>query len=245
MHRREEIEQIYNTPANLRLKHIAIGVICVAIILMGIAAILIDDISDTMLLVMRGCAGLCAILFVIIVGILTYRVNNTYIKSSTQSNLIKNAKIMDKLELTRKIAEELNEEIGLTTIFIYPNKDKEITLTSSKFGGLPYWDDSLPYPTDNKGNKLKLLAQFNLGEIAEACHSCGGLLPESGMLQFFILPEEDCFYGSDLDDYTNNNLFRVIYHPSINPEITVEDIRDLNIRKHSHWKTTMNRSQVK
>ena len=81
----------------------AIGVICVAIILMGIAAILIDDISDTMLLVMRGCAGLCAILFVIIVGILTYRVNNTYIKSSTQSNLIKNAKIMDKLELTEKL----------------------------------------------------------------------------------------------------------------------------------------------
>ena len=229
MHQREEIEKIYNTPANLRLKHIAIGVICIAIILMGIAAILIDDISDTMLLVMRGCAGLCAIIFVIIVGILTYRVNNTYIKSSTQSNLIKNAKIMDKLELTRKIAEELNEEIGLTTIFIYPNKDKEITLTSSKFGGLPYWDDSLPYPTDNKGNKLKLLAQFNLGEIAEACHSCGGLLPESGMLQFFILPEKDCFYGSDLDDYTNNNLFRGIYHPSINPEITVEDILDLDI----------------
>lgn len=229
MHQREEIQKIYNQPANLRLKHIAIGVICIAILLMGIAAFLIDDISDTMLLVMRGCAGLCAIIFVIIVGILTYRVNNTYIKSSTQSNLIKNAKIMDKLELTRKIAEELNEEIGLTTIFIYPNKDKEITLTSSKFGGLPYWDDSLPYPTDNKGNKLKLLAQFNLDEIAEACHSCGGLLPESGMLQFFILPEEDCFYGSDLDDYTNNNLFRVIYHPSINPEITVEDIRDLNI----------------
>ena len=73
--------------------------------------------------------------FVIIVGILTYRVNNTYIKSSTQSNLIKNAKIMDKLELTRKIAEELNEEIGLTTRFssLSRTKTKEITLTSSKF----------------------------------------------------------------------------------------------------------------
>lgn len=80
MHRCEEIEQIYNTPANLRLKHIAIGVICVAIILMGTAAFLIDDISDTMLLVMRGCAGLCAVLFVIIVGILTYRVNSTHVR---------------------------------------------------------------------------------------------------------------------------------------------------------------------
>lgn len=42
----------------------------------------------------------------------------------------------------RKITDELHEEIGVPTIFIYPDKLKEISLTSSKFGGLPYWDKS-------------------------------------------------------------------------------------------------------
>lgn len=36
-------------------------------------------------------------------------------------------------------------------------------------------------------------------------------------------------YGSDIDDFTNNNKFRVIYHPSINTRITTEDILELDI----------------
>ena len=136
---------------------------------------------------------------------------------------------IDKFELTRKITEELNEEIGVPTIFIFPNKSKETSLTSSKFGGLPYWDKSLPYPTDKDGNKLKLLAQFNLGEISETCESDLGLLPNEGMLQFFLLAGEDNFYGSDLDDATNNNNFRVVYHPVIKEGFTVKDAEQLQI----------------
>lgn len=137
--------------------------------------------------------------------------------------------ITDKLELTRKISAELDEEIGVNTIFIYPNKRKKISLTSSKFGGLPYWDKSRPYPTDKNGNKLKLLAQFNLREVSKECQSNIGLLPNEGILQFFLLSSDDYLYGSDLDDYTNNNHFRVIYHSSINPNITEEDILDSHI----------------
>lgn len=135
--------------------------------------------------------------------------------------------IIDKLELTRKISAELDEEIGVNTIFIYPNKRKKISLTSSKFGGLPYWDKSRPYPTDKNGNKLKLLAQFNLREVSKECQSNIGLLPNEGILQFFLLSSDDYLYGSDLDDYTNNNHFRVIYHSSINPNITEEDILEV------------------
>jgi len=135
---------------------------------------------------------------------------------------------IDKLELTRKIADELNEEIGLSTILIYPNKRKKVTLTSSKFGGLPYWDNSQAYPTDKDGNKLKLLAQFNLDEISEYGFDRINVLPKSGILQFFLLSRNDYLYGSDLDDYTNNNCFRVIYHSSIK-NITKEDVLALCI----------------
>ncbi len=137
--------------------------------------------------------------------------------------------IIDKLELTRKIVDELNEEIGLSTILIYPNKRKKVTLTSSKFGGLPYWDDSKVYPTDKSGNKLKLLAQFNLDDISEYFLDRRDLLPKSGLLQFFLLSGNDYLYGSDLDDYTNDNCFRVIYHSTVNKSITREDIQALGI----------------
>ncbi len=136
---------------------------------------------------------------------------------------------IDRLKLIRKITDELNEEIGVPTIFIYPNKRKKVSLTGSKFGGLPYWDNSQPYPTDKKGNKLKLLAQFNLSEVSNACHSDIGLLPDKGILQFFLLSDDDYLYGSDLDDYTNDNHFRVIYHPSINKNVTIGDVVKLNI----------------
>lgn len=136
---------------------------------------------------------------------------------------------IDKVELTRKITDELNEEIGVPTIFINPNKRKKISLTSSKFGGMPYWDSSLPYPTDKNGNKLKLLAQFNLYEISEVCKGDVGLLPKEGILQFFLLSGSNYSYGSDFENYTNDDHFRVIYHPTINPNITVEDVQNLHI----------------
>lgn len=136
---------------------------------------------------------------------------------------------IDKAKLARQITDELNKEIGVPTIFIHPNKRKKIALINSKFGGLPYWDKSVPYPTDKNGNKLKLLAQFNLNEISEACNGEVGLLPKEGILQFFLLSGNDYLYGSDLNDYTNNNRFRVVYHSIIDPNITVEDIQNLCI----------------
>ena len=61
--------------------------------------------------------------------------------------------------------------------------DTESAPTSfdSKVGGLPYWDPAKTYPTDSKGNKMRLLAQINFDrEKVEAP------LPQGGMLQFFL-----------------------------------------------------------
>lgn len=76
---REELRKLYNTPANLRLKRIALCIIGVAIAMMISMIFLLDKVSWQLLYFMRGCAGVLAIVFVVIVAILVYRVNCAYI----------------------------------------------------------------------------------------------------------------------------------------------------------------------
>ncbi len=78
---------------------------------------------------------------------------------------------------------------------IIPDTEKNPSVFDSKFGGLPYWDLSRPYPTDSEGNEMQLLAQFNLSKIPE-----NDKLSKEGMLQFFI----------SVNDET-----KVVYHKSI------------------------------
>ncbi len=76
---RDEVGKLYNTPANLRLKRIALCVIVGAIAIMISMIFLVDKVSWELLYFMRGCAGVLAIVFVVIVAILVYRVNRAYI----------------------------------------------------------------------------------------------------------------------------------------------------------------------
>ncbi len=65
-------------------------------------------------------------------------------------------------------------------------------LTDSKFGGVPYWDMGIEYPTDQNGRKMILPAQIHFPDLREAgldLQEFGQLLPAEGMLQFFITPE--------------------------------------------------------
>lgn len=76
---KEELKKLYNKPANLRLKHIALCVIGVAIAILISMIFLVDKVSWQLWYFMRGCAGVLAIIFVIIVTALVYRVNRDYI----------------------------------------------------------------------------------------------------------------------------------------------------------------------
>ena len=77
---RDGIKKLYRTPANRRLKYLALAAICASILLMLATIILMDGISAKGLLIMRGCAGLCALLFIVLYGTLVYRVNRELIK---------------------------------------------------------------------------------------------------------------------------------------------------------------------
>lgn len=75
-----EIKRIYDKPANRRLKTIALSIIGIGIALMLAMIVFIDSLSQTVFLILRGSAGICACLFVIIVTVLVYRVNKEYIQ---------------------------------------------------------------------------------------------------------------------------------------------------------------------
>ncbi len=83
---REELNNLYDAPENRRLKYCAITIIALVIILLLSMTIWIDKISTTGILIMRGCAGLGAIAFVIIVGILSYHVNKQHISNRKNKN---------------------------------------------------------------------------------------------------------------------------------------------------------------
>lgn len=80
----QEQEKYYREKANLRLKYAAVISITISVILMIATVIWLDSISTGMLLFMRGCAGLFAIIFVVLAAILVYRVNASYLKDKTR-----------------------------------------------------------------------------------------------------------------------------------------------------------------
>jgi uncharacterized protein YwqG len=75
--------------------------------------------------------------------------------------------------------------------------DQSLPLLQSKFLGQPFLPVGTPYPHDEKGQPMLLLAQLNFAEIPALAG-----FPTTGILQFFISPTE--WY--DAEDC------RVLYH---------------------------------
>ena len=83
----QEREKYYREKTNLRLKYAAlISIVISIILLLTIAFGLVDFNNVTAILLMRGCAGLFALLFVVLVGILVFRVDTSYFKDKANSN---------------------------------------------------------------------------------------------------------------------------------------------------------------
>ena len=74
------LNKIAQLPANRKYKYLALAFAISVIVLLIIMILVLDSISLTAFLVLRGCAGLCAILFLIFVACYVYRVYYTYYK---------------------------------------------------------------------------------------------------------------------------------------------------------------------
>lgn len=78
---RNEINKLFNARKNRPLKYSAWAVIGIAIAAMIAMIIWFDDIPPRIMLFIRGCVGVCAVIFVILVAILTYRVYSEYYRN--------------------------------------------------------------------------------------------------------------------------------------------------------------------
>ena len=115
------------------------------------------------------------------------------------------------------IIESIKKDTVRKVINIKTDEKADLKLTESKFGGYPYWPSGMEYPVNSAGDKLVLLAQINLSDVNDP------LLPDAGLLQFFI----SCDDINGLDD---DKGYKVVYHKDIDPSVTEASVKELGIK---------------
>ena len=122
---------------------------------------------------------------------------------------------MDDIKIAEECAKRALDELEKTTAVRIKLNDGKTDIFSSKFGGIPYIPHDAAPPLSNykycdETTQLRLLAQIYL---SEAKHP---ILPESGLLQFWIAGD-DC-WGLPDD-------FKVIYYETIDRTVTEEEVK--------------------
>lgn len=107
----------------------------------------------------------------------------------------------EKIKKLIKEAQPKIESSRLESIKINAELSTNLDIKASKFGGLPFINSFNPYPKNNHGDYLYLLAQFNLSDLPH-----NKFFPNSGLLQFFITDNEN-FYMAN----SNPTNFQVKY----------------------------------
>ena len=117
-------------------------------------------------------------------------------------------------EFTKKVYDEIWAEYEKTaqtkTFTKITLTENELKITDSKVMGLPYIPKGAQIPQTANGDKMMMIAQIN-------CDDLQGLadFPEKGILQFFVLNDENGLLGLDFHNQTVQDSFRVIYHEKI------------------------------
>ena len=126
-------------------------------------------------------------------------------------------------EEIERLKSYIKEHACKESFALVPVKEKEMTLTSSKIGGIPYWDLKQEYPVDENGKKMQLLCQLN---FSECMYYDNDLLPKNGMLQFFISSTDD-MYGMNWYDFTEQKNWKIVFHEKIDENITIDDVKNV------------------
>lgn len=96
--------------------------------------------------------------------------------------------------------------------------DAKPSVFESKIGGLGYIPHDKDFPTDSRGNQLRLLAQIECDKI-----QLDGF-PENGLLQFWVLNDDMAGMDIDFNVPAKQDGFRIIYYPKIDRTVTKEEI---------------------
>ena len=125
-------------------------------------------------------------------------------------------------ERSRQLLDEIKRRTLTTAYQLEFDMESVPTIFDSKVGGLPYWDPAKTYPTDSKGNKMRLLAQINFDR-----EKVESPLPQGGMLQFFLAYDD--VYGLHYHDEIRQKNWRVVYHEKIDTNMNAELVEGLGI----------------
>ena len=79
-------EKIAQLPSIRKFKYLALFSISIGIALILTNIIWLETFSLTVILVLRGCAGMCAIIFLIIVAIYMHKINTIYNEQRFKNN---------------------------------------------------------------------------------------------------------------------------------------------------------------
>ena len=124
---------------------------------------------------------------------------------------------MSELELAKRIAGEIVER-NTEAVLRFTLEKGEPGIFESKVGGTPYLPREMAWPVDSKGMGMELLAQVD-------CAALTGLpdFPHTGLLQFFFALDD--VFGVTFDDQTAQTGFRVLYHETVDPSVTAEEVQ--------------------
>ena len=114
------------------------------------------------------------------------------------------------LDQARRVMALLNEGDRSRVIRITPMiASGPLSVTSSKFGGVPYLPEGVDAPTNAHGDPLGMIAQINCAELPD-----NDIYPKTGILQFWLDPTDD-LYGANYDNPIAQDNNRVMYYPEI------------------------------
>lgn len=132
-------------------------------------------------------------------------------------------------ERAKRIANEINIRTACDHYRLVLNEERVPEIYQSKIGGLPYWPADMDYPVDANDEKMLMIMQINCEEAGLAAP-----LPERGMLQWFISVNPDLMYGCQGNFDNNGNGFRIIFHETVDMNVTPEDIKAMNVPTHDN-----------
>jgi len=137
------------------------------------------------------------------------------------SEVIVPVKVVNEVEIAEYkekrdlIINEFKEKTSVKSLRLIAKRGV-VSLTDSKFGGVPYFPKNLKYPCNQQGTPLRLLAQLNFSELPKL-----DAFPQKGILQFYV--NEGEHWGLDFDNPPDQNTnFCVIYHKDILSDEEVE-----------------------
>lgn len=169
---------------------------------------------------------------------LSYLPELVYVRLPKEKDLI-NKQVLDtlhaKIEFDEEkiqdypiveVVEQIKEQTKRAAYALTLRKGVVPDLFDSKFGGLPYWNPKMAYPLDKTGQKMTMIAQINFDKA-----TVDERLPQQGMLQFFIALDDDdgYLYGYDSEVPDRQEMFRVVYHETVDYNVTKEQILGLEI----------------